>query len=552
MVRAIKWFLVGVSAALLLTVGGSARAAPGDLDPTFGTNGITSTTVGGGVRAFALVRLSDGGLVVAGVTLGAGDPGDALLARYTEAGSLDPSFGGTGIVRADFGGTDYAFAVVAQPDDKLVVAVSSYQNASSRFYLARYLPNGTLDPSFGGNGVVTVPIDGLAGLPYGLALQPDGKILAAGPRGTTGVDLARYTPTGALDTSFGSNGTVTTPLSPNGTPMWYGVVVQPDGKVVVKANTGIGVELARYRGDGTLDETFGESGHVALMRPFSATSLVLQPDGKLALGGLWSCGVVCDFGLVRLTPSGALDSSFGANGIVTTDLGAQEAPYALVLQPDGKLVLAGGTGAAFPSNRNFAVVRYDVSGTPDGSFGTNGVVVTDAGGDDTAFGLVLQPDGKLVAAGDGLGNAPYPPTSLVLVRYLGDALGFASLEAQAIVLLPRGTANDTAWLTASVRLDPRSDGIDPRAEAVRIDIGSLSLTLPPGSFTKGMLGWTYRGRVDGVLWTVSIARLFEGRYVLTAVATRLDLEPPPPVDVHVTIGNDTGSTAVHPLVLPRG
>lgn len=129
---------------------------------------------------------------------------------------------------------------------------------------------------------------------------------------------------------------------------------------------------------------------------------------------------------------------------------------------------------------------------------------------------------------------------------------FASMSAQAMMLLPRGTANDSVGMVATFKLGTSSNGIDPATQPVKIDIGSQSLTVLPGSFTKTWLGWTYRGQLNGIQWTVVLVRLWDSRYVLTAAATRLDLtRPSVSIDVSIAIGDDSGSTSVHPLVLPR-
>jgi hypothetical protein len=129
---------------------------------------------------------------------------------------------------------------------------------------------------------------------------------------------------------------------------------------------------------------------------------------------------------------------------------------------------------------------------------------------------------------------------------------FASMHAEATLLLPRGAANDLCWLLASFKLGDTSDGIDPLTEAVTVEIGELSLTLAPGSFTKSWPGWSYKGSVDGGRWHVAIQRWFGGIYLLNAVCTRLDLEPPADtIDIHVGIGDDTGTRTITPHVLQR-
>jgi uncharacterized delta-60 repeat protein len=396
----------------------SAAAAPGDLDASFGTNGIVVTPFAGIVRAGALVQQSTGKLVAA-AGVWKSQLGDVVLVRYTTTGAVDTSFGVNGVVTTDLGGSEAVWSAVVQPDDKLVVGVSRYGSGGG-ISLVRYLADGVLDLGFGLAGIAMTPIDNTFGPPVAVALQPDGKLVVASTRGQSRVDLARMTSGGVIDTSFGDGGKVTTPIGgPGGDTVErssYGLVVQPDGRIVVKANTGIGVHLARYDENGRLDPTFGDGGHVVVRRPLSTTSLALQPDGKLVMGGLWACGMICDLGLARLTATGALDPSFGSGGVVTTDLGGREYPYSLVLQPNGRVVLGGFKGVA-SADGDFLLVRYLANGARDTGFGTNGVVVTDTGGHDVVFELALQADGRLVAAGEGGATWPAPPTRLALARY---------------------------------------------------------------------------------------------------------------------------------------
>ena len=144
--------------------------APGDLDPTFGAGGKVTTVFGGDSRAYVLVLQPNGKLVAAGV-----GPNGFALARYNPDGSLDTSFGAGGKVTTPIGAAN---ALVLQPDGKLVAAGSNYISPSD-FVLVRYNPNGSLDTSFGGDGKVTTAI-GFGAEANALALQPDGKLVAAG------------------------------------------------------------------------------------------------------------------------------------------------------------------------------------------------------------------------------------------------------------------------------------------------------------------------------------------------------------------------------------
>jgi uncharacterized delta-60 repeat protein len=405
------WGLGSVGAVLitlaLVLVG---EGAPGDLAPTASVRGTVTTDFGRSDLAFDLVLQPDGKLVAAGDS-SVDSRVDFALARYLPDGQLDPTFGTGGRVTVPRGS---ALALVLQPDGKLVAA----GGAGDDFALARYLPDGSLDPSFGTGGTVTTSF-GESATANALVLQPDGKLVAAGrsivtfASDTVNFALARYLPDGRLDPSFGIGGKVTTDFGGSSLNGVLALVVQPDGKLVAAGDASVGSSadldfaLARYLPDGRLDPTFGIGGTVTTdfggIIEDIATALVLQPDGKLVAAGHDSNGDL-DFALARYLPDGRLDPTFGTGGTVTTD-GGLGGILALVLQPDGKLVAAGeGEGG-------FALVRYLPDGRLDPTFGTGGTVTTNFG--DFTFALVLQPDGKLVAAGGAGGD-------FALARYLPD------------------------------------------------------------------------------------------------------------------------------------
>jgi len=205
-----------------------------------------------------------------------------------------------------------------------------------------------------------------------LVLQPDGKLVAAGSSdaGGTGSDdfiLARYLPGGSLDPTFGVGGKVTTDFG--GRDLAFTLVLQPDGKLVAAGGSPFrgfsSFSLTRYLPDGSLDRTFGTEGKVITEfggEEVSAIALVLQPDGKLVAAGIEGSNVTgtFDFALARYLPNGSLDPTFGVGGKVTTDFGTGERAGALILQPDGKLVAAGFSEFQAPNNtRDFALARYE-------------------------------------------------------------------------------------------------------------------------------------------------------------------------------------------------
>ena len=405
----------------------SANATLGGLDPSFGTGGKVTTKLGVNDYGNDLIRQPDGKLVVAGSSTQNVTLGDFALARYNANGSLDTSFGGTGKVTTAIGPSwDGANAIVRQPDGKLVAAGDSKNGSSFDFALARYNANGSLDTTFNGTGMVTTSIGSSDDHIYALARQPDGNLVVAG-RTNNGLDddiaVARYKPDGSLDTSFNGTGKVTTAIGP-GDDAANAVLVQPDGKLVVAGDSrdgggGLRIALVRYNPNGSLDTSFNGTGKVttAIGSYASAATVVLQADGKLVIVGVGNVSKF-NFALARYNANGSLDSSFGSGGKVLTAIGSGvDVAEDLALQPDGKMAVVGFSQAG--SGQVFALARYNPNGALDTSFNGTGKVTTAIGAKDNAYAVVLQPDGKLVAAGYG-GNGSQ--AVFELVRYSGSGL----------------------------------------------------------------------------------------------------------------------------------
>jgi uncharacterized delta-60 repeat protein len=389
--------VVAVLAGLvaLAAPSGQAWAAGGDLDPSFGAGGATLTSFGGPAMAYAQAVEPDGSIVAAGFAAVNGDY-DFALARYTPDGRLDPSFGTGGRVTTDFGGYEVARALVIQRDGKLVLAGEA---AGSGFALARYTPDGRLDPSFGTGGRV---LTGGTGAAYGVAIQPDGAIVAAGyTDGPTGTDFAvtRYTADGALDPSFGTDGRVVTDLG--GADHIAAIAVQRNGAVVVAGDSDGDFALARYGRDGAPDPSFGTGGTVRtdLGGTDAARALAIEPRGAIVAAGSSNgpAGRDSDFALVRYRADGTPDPGFGTGGTVRTGFGSASSDVALAVAvaPDGQLVAAG------TASSKVALARYDRSGHLDTAFGSGGTVVTDVGhgADAAAFAVTLQPRGRITVSG---------------------------------------------------------------------------------------------------------------------------------------------------------
>ena len=394
-----------------------AQAAPGDLDPSFGSGGTVTTDFGDRDRAAAVAIQADGKILAAGNTCCSSPGGsDFALARYNADGSLDTSFGSGGTLTTDIGAFDFALATAIQPDGKIVAVGRTGPSGTGDFALARYNPNGSLDASFGSAGKVTTDFGGLD-VAYGVAIQPDGKIMVAGGGGTPGdFALARYNADGSFDTSFGMAGKVTTDFDLGLLDGAMDVALQSNGRIIAVGFTTIAgsaaFALARYNTDGSLDTSFGNGGKVTTDFGGSDTAfaMAIQPDGMIVVVGT-GAGNFGDFTLARYMTDGSLDANFGSGGKVTTDFVGPDSANAVALQANGKIVAAG-SRANF---RDFALARYNTDGSLDASFGSGGKLTTDFGGQDAAFGVAIQPDGNIVLAGNGGADFDF-----ALARYLGD------------------------------------------------------------------------------------------------------------------------------------
>ena len=239
---------------------------------------------------------------------------------------------------------------------------------------------------------------------------------------------------GDLDPTFGTGGTLMTDLN-RSTDLANAVAIQSDGKLVVVGQTyknndytGEDFAVARYNTNGTLDTTFGNGGRVRTDFPGLAavpSSVVIQPDGKIVVaGGAFPLFTFLgNFEVVRYNPNGSLDRSFGSGGIVTTTFPQGSYAFDVALQPDGKIVAAGTVFVDFipgeASDTDFALARYNTDGTPDATFGNGGQVSTDfLGMEDDAFSVLIQPDGKIVAVGSA--NNPATFYDFAAARYLSN------------------------------------------------------------------------------------------------------------------------------------
>ena len=427
-------------AVLAITVGGAAvgLAAPGDLDPSFGTGGIVTTTLGTTAdRPRAVLVEPDGKIVVAGETI-VGFPYDTFVVRYLPGGALDPTFATGGILRMQHPYDDFTYAIVREPDGRLVFAGSSHGPMGGDFSVFRLLPDGTFDPNFGVGGKVTTNLGG-ADVAIAMKRQDDGKLVVGGRTGTGGgihdFALVRYLPDGTVDTSFGSGGVSTVHVG-TAQSSGHGIAILPDGKILLAGYTYLGnydFALLRFDADGWLDPTFGAGGVVTTdynAKQNQAWAMARQADGKIVLGGYVTTGsppnLLQTFAMARYLADGALDTSFGSGGFaLTPPASIVGQAHSMVLQPDGKFVLSG--SSAWPPRITLA--RFLPSGALDTGFGSGGIATTFIA-DGTYYPLVARhDDGKLIVASHvDRTSGTAGDYDIVVARYLGTRCGDGNLE----------------------------------------------------------------------------------------------------------------------------
>ena len=393
-------------------------APSGNLDSAFGDGGKVTTDFNGrDDQAYAVAIQSDGKLVVAGYAGSAGSRDDFALARYDETGALDPSFGSGGrLTTAISAQTDIATALAVQPDRKLVAAGYA-DNGTNDFALVRYDEAGGIDTSFGGNGVVTTDFNGGPDVGAALALDVDdtlqavNRIVMAGysHNGSGGGNfdfaVASYDANGAPDAAF-AGGRVTTDFGGDFDAA-TSVAIQADGKIVAAGVARIAGDtdfaLARYLANGDLDTSFGAGGKLTTDIDASfdtINAIAVQADRKIVAAGSASLsGGQTVMVLVRYEENGDLDTGFGNGGKVITDIGGVYDSISTVrVLADDKIVVAGTSVGSVSAD--LAIVRYHANGTIDTDFGTDGVAVFDFNGaEEAATALGIQADGKIAAAG---------------------------------------------------------------------------------------------------------------------------------------------------------
>lgn len=418
--RACRSAVVGLVAVGVAAVAGMsavpAWGADGGLDPSFGTDGTAlydfetadNETIS---QAFSEAVLPSGKLVVAG-----SNGSDMLATQLTSSGALDPTFGTGGAdefsVQVQGAAISVVKSVLVESNGDLLL-VGNADSMPSYPAIIRLLPDGSVDPSFGNDGLVVLSAMNV----QAAALAPDGNIVLAGTGSVFSPSclmLTQVTASGAVDTGFGSGGTVCdqtdTQLPGNEQSAASALAVRGNGDIDVLANNVVDTDVgetydgfvAQFTAAGVLDSSFGDSGIAALAIPGvdgpRGEGLALQPDGDLVAVAEGTNDSLQDIvNTLRLLPSGQLDPSFGSGGVVAIsggdDPATDEAGDAVAVRPDGNVVVS---ASAEPSGRGPTDVWLLTSaGQPDASFANDGEAVLT--GDLTTD--QVQPDGSMLLAG---------------------------------------------------------------------------------------------------------------------------------------------------------
>jgi uncharacterized delta-60 repeat protein len=387
-------------------------AAPGDLDLTFGSTGYCVTPIGSGEdTGEAVVIQSDGKIIVAGSAY-TGTDSDFAATRYNTDGSLDTTFNGDGILTTDFAtGPDHAYDAALQTDGKLILAGQAY-SAVPYLAITRYDTAGDLDPDFGVDGRVMLSFGTTDAVGTAVSLQSDNKIVVAGYvqiGSDYDIAVARFLSNGEPDPAFSGDGQTTTSIG-EGWERAYDLAIQSDGKIVVvgedrssEGSSAPSYAILRYNTDGSLDTSFGDGG-IALTSAGDesiAYGAALQGDGKIVVVGQITQAGYDYFGIARYKSDGTPDiPGFGDTGYVMISPGYGGYASDVVIQPDNMIVAAGRGDFDGSGYYDFTLMRLNWIGGMDNEFGIDGIVHSSlVTGDDSALGVTVQADGKIVAAG---------------------------------------------------------------------------------------------------------------------------------------------------------
>jgi uncharacterized delta-60 repeat protein len=433
-----KYTVIRALFALLLLQIAAAFAyanGPGHLDLTFAGTGYIRDAVQPSQWGSKVVLQPDGKILVMSY-----DNLQSGISRFNPDGTLDTSFGNGGRIlpNAFFGFPRSSGAeLLLQPDGKIVFAGGLSSATNGEGSVIRFNSNGTPDTTFDVDGKVRVDYNNSGGSAQRAALGPDGKIAVQGlwvdPRfSALYAGMAVYNSDGSYDTSFGVNGRLA-PFT-----LWSDISFQADGKIIGAIS---GLRAVRRNANGSADTSFDGDGTSAvpdLPEDATATSVVLLPDGRILVGGYAATGLDNNFCIVRYNPDGSLDTTFNGTGTVKTPMSTNNAYLeALAVQSDGKIVAAGELSVSI-SVGDISLVRYNVDGSLDTTYGSNGKTVIDLGFGDKLLGMDLDSANRAVITGQS--------QTAYVARITSDYAPLVDVGGQATSTNGQGISNATVFL----------------------------------------------------------------------------------------------------------
>ncbi|MBA3648282.1 MAG: T9SS type A sorting domain-containing protein [Chitinophagales bacterium] len=542
--------------SILLLSSNSFSQSPGELDPSFSSDGIVTTTVGtSNEQAYDIAITADNKIVAVGQTWN-GNNNDMIVIRYNADGTLDNSFSGDGIVVTPVGaGNDYSEGVALQADGKIVVCGETEQGTELDVIVLRYNTDGTLDQTFDADGKKIVDYGPGDDIGRDVKIQVDGKIIICGTTfngSNSDLLVARFNTNGSPDVSFNTTGYVKKPIGP-GNDAVFQLEIQPDGKIaaggyISTASAGDpDVLLIRLNANGTMDNTFDGDG-ISITQwggvsanAGSAYCLELQSDGKIVMGGRIEVPPLGTYSgrmvVARYNSNGTFDQSFANNGIFdisisTTGVNVSETINDIAIQADGKIVATASSYYGMPP-ASFLLLRITTNGTLDNSFGGgDGYVFTDIGNDnleDLATVVKIQPDGKIIQGGytfNGSNN------DVAIVRYLAEGSGPANCFSAPLWLF----ADNIGSTKATVHWDPLT-GANKYKVQYRVSgtktWSSVNATTNEKTLKNLTASTTYEYRVKGICANGSSP--WSNTSTFTTSALRMDALSSNPEELTVSI-----------------
>ena len=397
----------------------------GDLDATFNAPDGYALYAGWNKDSYMGLAIQPDDKILVSTGVSNGTDSDVAVLRYNPDGTLDTTFGTEGVFTYDSGnGNDCGRLIAVDVGGQITLTGYANNGNDMDVLLIRLNSNGVPDPFFGTDGIVFFDNTGREDYGRSIQVQGDGSILVTARSTGGGISIAmilRFDGTGALDTTFGTEGVVAY-QGPKGNDGFRDLAVQPDEKIVVTGYTntdaGFQVLTARYNAGGSLDITFGADGIVQYDGGYGnagARGILIQEDGKLVVSGSNANGNDLDAIVLRYAADGSLDPEFGSAGVVVYDGGTgNDNGRRLALQQDGKIVVVGNTQNG--TDYDALVLRYDSAGVADEDFGNSGVASFDLGqGDDWGEAVAVQRDQNIVAVG-GIGGTA---TQVLTMRIIG-------------------------------------------------------------------------------------------------------------------------------------